>query len=221
MKSSRSRYLIVLRIQAKGHNYMALVSVSWLTKAPRYLLTLLTITSSCSWSLTSIGSIDLVDRRNITTFNSAARSYQQSITCLLRTIWIQKPSLSVMNIYSPGHLIANTEFSHLAFPDNYNRLFIPRQKTKDNNGLKTLNSKAVGRLLAAGGIYNGNIEGFRKQQTSWEEMHLLVTIKLWITRVTHRWCFNSCWSCSGKNEIPWFGIIWAFRSQRSSIRKTI
>lgn len=32
----------------------------------------------------------------------AARSYQQSITCLLRTIWIQKPSLSVMNIYSPG-----------------------------------------------------------------------------------------------------------------------
>ena len=53
----------------------------------------------------------------------AARSYQQSITCLLRTIWIQKPSLSVMNIYSP-HLIANTEFSHLAFPDNYNRLFI-------------------------------------------------------------------------------------------------
>lgn len=27
-----------------------------------------------------------------------------------------------------GHLIANTEFSHLAFPDNYNRLFIPRQK---------------------------------------------------------------------------------------------
>ncbi|EKO0961524.1 type VI secretion system tube protein Hcp, partial [Escherichia coli] len=40
------------------------------------------------------------------------------------------------------HLIANTEFSHLAFPDNYNRLFIPRQKTKDDNGLKTLNSKA-------------------------------------------------------------------------------
>lgn len=50
----------------------------------------------------------------------------------------------------------------MAFPDNYNRLFIPRQKTKDNNGLKTLNSKAVGRLLAAGGIYNGNIEGFRE-----------------------------------------------------------
>lgn len=36
------------------------------------------------------------------------------------------------------------------------------KKTKDNNGLKTLNSKAVGRLLAAGGIYNGNIEGFRE-----------------------------------------------------------
>ncbi len=68
----------------------------------KFLLTLLTITSSCSWSLTSIGSIGLVDGRNITTFNSAARSYQQSITCLLRTIWIQKPSLSVINIYSPG-----------------------------------------------------------------------------------------------------------------------
>jgi len=27
---------------------------------------------------------------------------------------------------------------------------------------KTINSKAAGRLLAAGGIYNGNIEGFRK-----------------------------------------------------------
>ncbi|WP_250111428.1 hypothetical protein, partial [Escherichia coli] len=45
---------------------------------------------------------------------------------------------------------------------NYNRLFIPRPKTKAGNGLKTLNSKAVGRLLAAGGIYNGNIEGFRE-----------------------------------------------------------
>jgi hypothetical protein len=27
---------------------------------------------------------------------------------------------------------------------------------------KTINSKAAGRLLAAGGIYNGNIEGFRQ-----------------------------------------------------------
>lgn len=27
---------------------------------------------------------------------------------------------------------------------------------------KTINSKAAGRLLAAGGVYNGNIEGFRK-----------------------------------------------------------
>src|SRR5699024_12141641 len=60
------------------------------------------------------------------------------------------------------HLIANTEFSYLAFPDNYNRLFIPRPRTKAGNGFKTLNSKAVGRLLAAGGIYNGNIEGFRE-----------------------------------------------------------
>jgi hypothetical protein len=31
---------------------------------------------------------------------------------------------------------------------------------------KTINSKAAGRLLAAGGVYNGNIEGFRKQQNN-------------------------------------------------------
>ena len=60
------------------------------------------------------------------------------------------------------HLIANTEFSYLALPENYNRLFIPRPKTPADNSLKTLNSKGVGRLLAAGGIYNGNIEGFRE-----------------------------------------------------------
>ncbi|ECF3154125.1 type VI secretion system tube protein TssD [Salmonella enterica subsp. enterica] len=60
------------------------------------------------------------------------------------------------------HLIANTEFSYLALPENYNRLFIPRTKTPVDNGFKTLNSKGVGRLLAAGGIYNGNIDGFRE-----------------------------------------------------------
>ncbi|EKU4725933.1 MULTISPECIES: type VI secretion system tube protein TssD [Citrobacter] len=60
------------------------------------------------------------------------------------------------------HLIANTEFSYLVFPENYNRLFIPPPKTPANNGLKTLNSKGIGRLLAAGGIYNGNIDGFRE-----------------------------------------------------------
>lgn len=60
------------------------------------------------------------------------------------------------------HLIANTEFSYLALPANYNLLFIPRPKTPADNSLKTLNSKGVGRLLAAGGIYNGNIEGFRE-----------------------------------------------------------
>ncbi|EEY5849603.1 hypothetical protein EF777_25505, partial [Escherichia coli] len=59
------------------------------------------------------------------------------------------------------HLITNTEFSYLALPENYNRLFLPNSKNKTNNGLKTLNSEAVGRLLAAGGVYNGNIEGFR------------------------------------------------------------
>lgn len=60
------------------------------------------------------------------------------------------------------HLIANTEFSYLALPADYNRLYIPRPKVNTDKGLQTLNSKAVGRLLAAGGVYNGNIEGFRK-----------------------------------------------------------
>lgn len=59
------------------------------------------------------------------------------------------------------HLIANTEFSYLALPENYNRLFLPNSKNQTNNRFKTLNSKAIGRLLAAGGVYNGNIEGFR------------------------------------------------------------
>jgi len=59
------------------------------------------------------------------------------------------------------HLIANTEFSYLAFPEHYNRLFVPRRPDTRAH-LKTLNSKAVGRLLAAGGVYNGNIEGFRE-----------------------------------------------------------
>lgn len=60
------------------------------------------------------------------------------------------------------HLIASTEFSYLALPADYNRLFIPRPKTPTTNGFKTINSKAAGRLLAAGGVYNGNIEGFRE-----------------------------------------------------------
>lgn len=60
------------------------------------------------------------------------------------------------------HLVANTEFSYLALPANYNHLFVPRPKTPADNGFKTLNSKGVGRLLAAGGIYNGNVEGFRE-----------------------------------------------------------
>ena len=46
-------------------------------------------------------------------------------------------------------------------PENYNRLFLPNSKNQANNRFKTLNSKAIGRLLAAGGVYNGNIEGFR------------------------------------------------------------
>ncbi|WP_435952933.1 HNH endonuclease signature motif containing protein [Dryocola sp. BD626] len=38
---------------------------------------------------------------------------------------------------------------------------------------KTINSKAAGRLLAAGGVYNGNIEGFRKtaEQLGGEAIH--------------------------------------------------
>ncbi|MES0265194.1 type VI secretion system tube protein TssD [Citrobacter sedlakii] len=60
------------------------------------------------------------------------------------------------------HLIANTEFGYLAFPADYNRLFIPVKNETAVNALTTLNSKSVGRLLAAGGIYNGNIDGFEE-----------------------------------------------------------
>lgn len=182
MKSSRSRSLIVLRIQAKGHNCMALVSVNWLTKAPRYLLTLLTITSSCSWSLTSIGSIGLVDGRNITTFNSAARSYQQSITCLLRTIWIQKPSLSVINIYSPGIwlLILNLVIGH--FPITTTVCLYHGQKLKLVMVSKHLIVKRLADCLLLSAYTMGISKDSGKQQTSWGEMHLLVTINLWITK---------------------------------------
>ncbi len=76
------------------------------------------------------------------------------------------------------HLIANTEFSHLAFPDNYNRLFIPRQKTKDDNGLV----KRLADCLLLAPYTMGISKDSGKQQTSWEEMHLLVTINLWITK---------------------------------------
>lgn len=64
------------------------------------------------------------------------------------------------------HLTANTEFSYLAFPADYNSLFSPRNPIVAAQHaltqLNTLNSKGVGRLLAAGGIYNGNVVGFRK-----------------------------------------------------------
>lgn len=55
------------------------------------------------------------------------------------------------------HLISNTEFSYLALPAEYNKRFVPAPKPQT----QTLNSAGVGRLLAAGGIYNGNVEGFR------------------------------------------------------------
>lgn len=64
------------------------------------------------------------------------------------------------------HLIANTEFSYLAFPADYNSLFSPQNPIVAaqlaEKPFNTLNSKGVGRLLAAGGLYNGNVEGFRK-----------------------------------------------------------
>lgn len=56
------------------------------------------------------------------------------------------------------HLISNTEFSYLALPADYKGMFVPPPKSETS----TLNSAAVGRLLAAGGVYNGNIEGFRE-----------------------------------------------------------
>jgi hypothetical protein len=42
---------------------------------------------------------------------------------------------------------------------------------------KTLNSKAVGRLLAAGGVYNGNIEGFHETAQQLRGMLQRATIK--------------------------------------------
>ncbi|QMI06626.1 type VI secretion system tube protein TssD [Citrobacter sp. RHB25-C09] len=61
------------------------------------------------------------------------------------------------------HLISNTEFSYLALPAEYNKLFVPAMKpqTQTQTQTQTLNSAGVGQLLAAGGIYNSNIEGFR------------------------------------------------------------
>lgn len=53
--------------------------------------------------------------------------------------------------------------------DHQGRKPAPTQKihysdapTQHAQSAKTINSKAAGRLLAAGGVYNGNIEGFRK-----------------------------------------------------------
>jgi len=56
------------------------------------------------------------------------------------------------------HLISNTEFYSLVFPESYNQLFVPSTPSKPG----TINSAAAGRLLAAGGIYNGNIQGVRE-----------------------------------------------------------
>jgi len=58
------------------------------------------------------------------------------------------------------HLTANTEFSYLELPADYKSLFNHTAQTE--KPLQTINSKAAGQLLAAGGIYNGNIEGFGK-----------------------------------------------------------
>lgn len=80
------------------------------------------------------------------------------------------------------HLIANTEFSHLAFPDNYNRLFIPRQKLKIIMASKHSIVKRLADCLLLAAYTMGISKDSGKQQTSWEEMHLLVTIKLWITK---------------------------------------
>lgn len=47
----------------------------------------------------------------------------------------------------------------LKSPVYYVRSSVPLQHAQS---AKTINSKAAGRILAAGGIYNGNIEGFKK-----------------------------------------------------------
>ncbi|ECC9752054.1 MAG TPA: type VI secretion system tube protein Hcp [Salmonella bongori] len=89
-------------------------------------------------------------------------AFVSGIHCLFRENFLPTETISISYEYILcKHLIANTEFSYLALPENYNRLFIPRTKAPTDNRLKTLNSKGVGILLAAGGIYNGNIDGFR------------------------------------------------------------
>lgn len=60
------------------------------------------------------------------------------------------------------HLMANTEFSYFTLPADYNSLFSIQNPIVATQHFETLNGKGVGRLLAAGGIYNGNVEGFRQ-----------------------------------------------------------
>lgn len=45
---------------------------------------------------------------------------------------------------------------------HYTGASTPDQHAQSAKAGKTLNSKSVGRLLAAGGVYNGNVEGFRE-----------------------------------------------------------
>lgn len=47
-------------------------------------------------------------------------------------------------------------------PSMYTDTYELNSQDRAENSTKTLNSKNVGRLLAAGGVYNGNIEGFRQ-----------------------------------------------------------
>ncbi len=111
-------------------------------------------------------------------------AFLSGIPCLFSENHLPTETINVSYEYILcKHLIANTEFSYPALPENYNRLFIPQPKRSTDSGLKTLNSKAVGRLLAAGGIDNGNIEGFRDTTEKLAAMHLRVTTRLWITKV--------------------------------------
>lgn len=82
------------------------------------------------------------------------------IKILITKDGIDTETISVnYNYILSKHLISNTEFSYLALPAEYNKLFVPAPKPRTQT--QTLNSAGVGRLLAAGGIYNGNIKGFR------------------------------------------------------------
>lgn len=86
--------------------------------------------------------------------------YQIFSVSSVKIVYLRKPLTSAMNISYANISLLTPNSVIWRCPKITTTCLSPAQKSTDS-GLKTLNSKAVGRLLAAGGIYNGNIEGFR------------------------------------------------------------